>query len=274
MCIAEAFQRGEAGEQFPLARNPSGIGAERATAWGQGFAEHTAEANEHVLVVPIIETVTAGRNIESLCKVKGVDLFFFGPADYSSTAGYRGQWEGPGVAAQLLAIKDEIRAQGKHCGVVAASPERLSAAANAIETLPLFQPAAFGEGVGDAKVTVGGVLSIWTGKVLGASALPALSRAKYVSVVVPSAVIGTEATLPLTRPASGWAPLSENWISLTPDPPRLSVALSATVTFVLFQPLAFGLGEGTAVVVGGVMVSMSRNTTPAPPRSPPEDVVP
>src|SRR2546426_4458475 len=63
-------------------------------------------------------------------------------------------------------------------GVVAASPERLSAAANAIETLPLFQPAAFGEGVGDAKVTVGGVLSIWTGKVFGASALFALSRAK------------------------------------------------------------------------------------------------
>jgi len=30
MCIAEAFQRGEAGEQFLLARNPSGIGAERA----------------------------------------------------------------------------------------------------------------------------------------------------------------------------------------------------------------------------------------------------
>src|SRR5437773_8727408 len=34
-----------------------GIGAERATAWGQGFAQHTAEANEHVLIVPIIETV-------------------------------------------------------------------------------------------------------------------------------------------------------------------------------------------------------------------------
>src|SRR5215831_16717697 len=46
-----------------------GIGAERATAWGQCMREHTAEANDHVLVVPIIETVTAGRNIDSLCKV-------------------------------------------------------------------------------------------------------------------------------------------------------------------------------------------------------------
>src|SRR5438874_1952689 len=71
-----------------------GIGAERATAWGQCFVQHTHEANDHVLVVPIIETVTAGRNVHKLCEVGGVELFFFGPADYSSTAGYRGQWEG------------------------------------------------------------------------------------------------------------------------------------------------------------------------------------
>src|ERR1041385_5034713 len=37
-----------------------GIGAERATGWGQCLVQHTKEANEHVLVVPIIETVTTG----------------------------------------------------------------------------------------------------------------------------------------------------------------------------------------------------------------------
>ncbi len=102
-----------------------GLGAERATAWGQCLAQHAQEANEHVLVVPIIETVTAGRNIQQLLQVSSVNLFFFGPADYSSTAGHRGQWEGPGVAVELLAIKDQIRAQGKHCGVIATSHENL-----------------------------------------------------------------------------------------------------------------------------------------------------
>jgi 2-keto-3-deoxy-L-rhamnonate aldolase RhmA len=102
-----------------------GIGAERATAWGQCFMQHAQEANEHVLVVPIIETVTAGRNVQELCQVGGTELFFFGPADYSSTAGYRGQWEGPGVAAELQAIKDTLRAHGKHCGIVATSHENL-----------------------------------------------------------------------------------------------------------------------------------------------------
>jgi 2-keto-3-deoxy-L-rhamnonate aldolase RhmA/quercetin dioxygenase-like cupin family protein len=98
-----------------------GMGGERATCWGRCFAEHVAEANEHVLVVPIIETVQAGKNLSQMLEVEGVELFFFGPADYSATAGYPGQWEGPGVAEQLLALKDMVLQAGKHCGVVATS---------------------------------------------------------------------------------------------------------------------------------------------------------
>jgi 2-keto-3-deoxy-L-rhamnonate aldolase RhmA/quercetin dioxygenase-like cupin family protein len=102
-----------------------GIGGERATAWGQSFLQHTAEANDHVLVVPLIETVTGGKNIEELCRVKGVDLFLVGPADYSASAGHRGQWQGSGVAADIEAIKDVIVASGKTCGVMATSNENL-----------------------------------------------------------------------------------------------------------------------------------------------------
>ena len=102
-----------------------GIGAERATGWGQCFSQHTQEANEHVLVVPILESVAAGSKIRQLCQVKGVELFFVGPADYSSSAGYRGQWEGPGVAEELQAIKETLRASGKHCGIIATSAENL-----------------------------------------------------------------------------------------------------------------------------------------------------
>jgi 2-keto-3-deoxy-L-rhamnonate aldolase RhmA/quercetin dioxygenase-like cupin family protein len=102
-----------------------GIGAERATSWGQSFTQHTAEANENVLVIPIIESVTGGRNIEELCKVEGAEIFFIGPADYSSSAGYRGQWEGPGISEQIQKIKDTVRGYGKYCGVTATSEENL-----------------------------------------------------------------------------------------------------------------------------------------------------
>ena len=102
-----------------------GIGAERATGWGECLVEHAQEANEHVLVVPIVESVQGGRNVQSMLSVNGVELFFFGPADYSSSAGYRGLWEEKGVAEQILAAKDAIRAAGKHCGVTATGNENL-----------------------------------------------------------------------------------------------------------------------------------------------------
>jgi len=102
-----------------------GIGAERATAWGQALAEHAALANDNVFVVPIVETVTGAANLESMLDVPGVDLFWFGPADFSASAGHRGQWEGPGVAAELLRMKDAIRRAGRHCGIVATSDDNV-----------------------------------------------------------------------------------------------------------------------------------------------------
>ena len=102
-----------------------GLGAERATAWGQALAEHAAEANENVFVVPIIETVRARDNLPEMLAVEGVDVFWFGPADYSASAGHRGSWEGPGVGDDIRRMKDAIRRAGKHCGVVATSDENV-----------------------------------------------------------------------------------------------------------------------------------------------------
>jgi 2-keto-3-deoxy-L-rhamnonate aldolase RhmA/quercetin dioxygenase-like cupin family protein len=121
---AEQLREAVAFARFPP-EGVRGIGAERATCWGQCFVQHTEEANESVLVVPIIESVKGGRNIQPMLQVDGVDIFFFGPADYSSSAGYRGQWEGPGVAQEILAIKDAIRAAGKYCGVISTGNENL-----------------------------------------------------------------------------------------------------------------------------------------------------
>jgi quercetin dioxygenase-like cupin family protein len=51
---------------------------------------------------------------------------WIGPADFSATAGYPGQWEGPGVAETILAIKETIRRHGKQCGIVATGPDDLA----------------------------------------------------------------------------------------------------------------------------------------------------
>ena len=95
-----------------------GIGAERSTFWGKALSE-ARTGNEHTLVIPLIENMEAGRNIHSIMDVPDVDAFFFGPADYSASAGYAGEWEGPGVADEILRVKDQIRARGFACGIMA-----------------------------------------------------------------------------------------------------------------------------------------------------------
>lgn len=95
-----------------------GLGGERATRWGLEVKSATAAANREVMVIPLMETVAAGERIEEILAVPGIDAVYFGPADYSSSAGYLGEWEGPGVAEQLIAIKDRIRARSVACGIL------------------------------------------------------------------------------------------------------------------------------------------------------------
>jgi 2-keto-3-deoxy-L-rhamnonate aldolase RhmA len=102
-------------------RGVRGVGGERATLWGIKLHETTARANTETMVIPLMETVAAGEKIDAILDVPGVDAVFFGPADYSASAGYLGDWEGPGVAERLLAIKERIAARGVPCGIMGTS---------------------------------------------------------------------------------------------------------------------------------------------------------
>ena len=103
-----------------------GIGAERATGWGQSFVQHVNEANEWILVIPIIESLLGGRNMEALLKVPGTDIFFFGPADYSASAGFAGQWEVPAILEHMNTAKEQIIKAGKYCGILTTGPDDLT----------------------------------------------------------------------------------------------------------------------------------------------------
>lgn len=96
-----------------------GVGGERATTWGLDLRSAPRVADQETMVIPLMETVQAGERIDAIMEVKGVDAIFFGPADYSASAGHLGEWEGPGVAEDLLKIKDKIRARKIPCGIMA-----------------------------------------------------------------------------------------------------------------------------------------------------------
>lgn len=123
--IPQVRNADEVAEAVRFAKYPPmgirGIGAERSTRWGSQFKAATRVANRETLVIPIIENVDAERNIDSILEVPGIDAIFFGPADFSASAGYVGEWEGPGVAKRILKLKDKIRRRGFPCGIVATS---------------------------------------------------------------------------------------------------------------------------------------------------------
>ena len=122
---AEQLEKAVSFAHYPP-RGVRGIGGEMATSWGQGISEHVSEARENTLVIPLLERIAVRENINDLCEVDGVDIFFFGPNDYSASAGFAGQWEGPGIAEQILEIKETILKHGKHCGLLATSEAALS----------------------------------------------------------------------------------------------------------------------------------------------------
>jgi 2-keto-3-deoxy-L-rhamnonate aldolase RhmA len=99
-----------------------GIGAERATKWGKGIAAYTRDANRQTLVVPIIECAEAADHFESILAVRGVDAFFFGPADLAASMGHLGQWGHPEVMKSILRMRKQAASRGIPSGILAMSP--------------------------------------------------------------------------------------------------------------------------------------------------------
>jgi 2-dehydro-3-deoxyglucarate aldolase/4-hydroxy-2-oxoheptanedioate aldolase len=78
------------------------------------------------MLIPLLETVPAGLDLDQILEVGGIDAIFFGPADYSASSGYLGEWEGPGVAQTLLGFQRRISERGIPCGIMATSIEDLA----------------------------------------------------------------------------------------------------------------------------------------------------
>jgi 2-keto-3-deoxy-L-rhamnonate aldolase RhmA len=119
---AEDVRRNVAFANYPP-RGVRAVGADRANCWGHAMSQVAAEANDHVLLMPNLETVEAWRNIDSIVEVEGCDLFFVGPADFSASMGRAGEWMPAEVEGKLLDMCGKVRSRGKHIGIIANSLE-------------------------------------------------------------------------------------------------------------------------------------------------------
>jgi len=123
--VPQVMGRGDVELAVRFAKYPPwgirGVGGERATRWGLGLRAYTEVADEETMIIPLIETATAADALPEILAVRGVDAIFIGPADLSSSCGYLGQWEGPGVAERILEIRRKAAEQSVPCGIMSTS---------------------------------------------------------------------------------------------------------------------------------------------------------
>ena len=98
------FDGGNADNRFGLAGSP---------------AEYTAAANEQTWVAVQVESPEAARHARAMAEVPGVDMIFFGPADYSLLTGAPGSlFDNADVLAAAEAVCRETLAAGKQFGTL------------------------------------------------------------------------------------------------------------------------------------------------------------
>src|SRR3954469_21109283 len=85
---------------------------------------YVRQANEQTFVVIQIEDEGALGNARSIAEVEGVDVLFFGPADFTVLGGFPGQFDHPRVLEAIRTIADAARAAGKHWGMPCSTAER------------------------------------------------------------------------------------------------------------------------------------------------------
>lgn len=107
-----------------------GLAAVRAADYGLTIPlkEYTIQANQEILVVTQVETVDAVNNLDELLSVEGIDVFFIGPTDLSTSMGYVAQANHPEVQALIDKTVLRIRDAGKAAGTVAYTHEALAKA--------------------------------------------------------------------------------------------------------------------------------------------------
>lgn len=85
--------------------------------------ENIANANRETFVMIQIEDKEALDNLDEIAAVEGIDAFFVGPADLSSSLGVHGIPNSPVMEEAIQKIADAAKKNGKWWGIPVGSPE-------------------------------------------------------------------------------------------------------------------------------------------------------
>jgi 2-keto-3-deoxy-L-rhamnonate aldolase RhmA len=105
----------------PAGRRGSGAGLATA-CWPDPDAYHDS-ADRNIVVVAIVEEVSALAHVDAIAATPGIDVVFIGTGDLSFSMGLRGQQEHPRVEEAAATVLAAARRHGKIAGRPAGSVE-------------------------------------------------------------------------------------------------------------------------------------------------------
>ena len=80
--------------------------------------EYIKNANENRLTIIQIEDIEAYEQLEEIAQIPGIDMLFFGPADFAHSLGIPGQGADPRVMEAKRRVAEVARKYGKFAGTV------------------------------------------------------------------------------------------------------------------------------------------------------------
>lgn len=108
----------------PIGRRPVDGGNADGAYCNVEFKQYLKEANEQRFVCVQIEDPEPLDELEEIAALDGIDMVFFGPADFSHGIGAPGQWDHPLLLETRKRIPEICAKHGKFAGTVT-SPETL-----------------------------------------------------------------------------------------------------------------------------------------------------
>ncbi|MFA6815239.1 MAG: aldolase/citrate lyase family protein [Lentisphaeria bacterium] len=103
---------------YPVGRRAVDGGNRDGAYCNMAFKDYIKFVNRNRFVIAQIEDVEALDELDAICAVDGIDIIFFGPADFSQSIGIPGECDAPEVVAARKRVAAAALKAGKFAGTV------------------------------------------------------------------------------------------------------------------------------------------------------------
>jgi len=101
----------------PVGRRPIDGGSADGGYTTIGYADYLPEANRERFVILQIEDPEPLEDLDAIAALDGIDMLFFGPADFSQGIGAPGEWDHPKLIEARRRVAEAAVKYGKFAGI-------------------------------------------------------------------------------------------------------------------------------------------------------------